>query len=383
MFGAHDFGLTAAQEGRARALHEGSVIVDLMFHGPCGYRSFTDEMVDTIKAHMAEHGDRMATWVFGVEVPERMAIDGRLDDYRRCYDESDITGGNRDISWDTPEQAISAFAHSQALYDALPWLSKAFSAGDIRAAKGRGEHSTFLSTQDAGRFHGRIGMLRHAHDMGMRMVQLTYNLENDLGCGCTVANDEGLTGFGRKFVAEMNELRMIVDVSHCGGRTTLEACEASEAPVIASHTSAAAVHPHARAKDDRELDAIAATEGIVGIYAVPAFLGPGAETTIDDMLDHVDHLASVIGEDRVCLGLDWPLQLPKWALREVTLPGAMGPGGFRPEDNLDDERNLIGFDDYRDSPNITRGLVARGYDDEAIRGILGENALRLIETVIG
>jgi membrane dipeptidase len=383
MFGTHDFGLTADQEERARALHEGSVIVDLMFHGPCGYRSFTDEMVQLIKDHLASDGDRMATWRFGVEVPERMAIEGRLDEYQSCWDQSGITGGNRDISWDTPESGIRAFAHSQALYDALPWLCKVDSAEDIRAAKRRGEHAFFLGTQDAGRFHGRIDMLRAAHDAGMRMVQLTYNGENDVGCGCTVDDDTGLKPFGRDFLRAMNDLRMIVDVSHCGERTTLDACAASDAPVIASHSSAAAVHPHARAKGDRELEAIAGSGGIVGIFALPAFLGPDRRTSIEDMLDHVDHLVAVAGADRVCLGLDWPLQLPKWALREVTQPGAMSDGGFRAEDALDDERNLIGFDDYRDTPNITRGLVARGYDDAAIRDILGGNALRLIEEVIG
>jgi membrane dipeptidase len=379
-FGRHAFGLSDEQEQRARRLHDRSVIVDLMFHGPCGYRSFTEEMVAAIRDDLRRGGDRQATWVFGAELPERMALEGRLPDFRRCWDESGVTGGNRDISWHTRDGALSAFAHSQAMYDGLPWLSKARSAADIRAAKERGEHASFLSTQDAGRFRGRHDHLRLAHEMGMRMVQLTYNTANDVGSGCTAPEDRGLTAFGRTLVALMNELRMLVDVSHCGPRTTLDACAASDAPVIASHTSAAAVHAHARAKDDRQLEAIAATGGIVGIYALPAFLGA---TGIEGMLDHVDHLVSVVGADRVCLGLDWPLQLPKWALREVTQPAAMGPGGFRPQDGLDDTRNLVGFDDYRDAPNITRGLVARGYDDATIRGILGENALRAIEAVIG
>jgi membrane dipeptidase len=381
-FGIHDFGLSENEERRAFELHADAVIVDLMFHGACGYRGFTEDMIDRIKQHLAAHGDPLDTWRFGKELPERMALEGQFDEFRRCWDQSGITGGNRDISWHTAEGALSAFAHSQALYDGLPWLAKARSAADIRAAKARGEHATFLSTQDAGRFGSDLRRVRFAYEMGMRMVQLTYNSANEVGSGCTASEDGGLTAFGRRLVHTLNELGMLVDVSHCGARTSVDACSASDAPVIASHTSAAAVYPHARAKDDRVLEAIAQSGGIVGIYAVPFFLGPGSDTSIEDMLDHVDHLVSVVGADRVCLGLDWPLPLPKWALQEVT-PAATGSLGFRPEDGLDDTRNLVGFDDYRDTPNITRGLVSRGYDDEQIRGILGENALRLIGEVIG
>lgn len=381
-FGVYDFGLDDDGERRASELHAAAVIVDLMFHGASGYRVFTDAMVARIKEHLATHGDPFATWEFARNLPERMALAGEFDELRDCWDQSGITGGNRDISLRTRDGALAAVALSQALYDGLPWLTKARSAADIRAAKARGEHATFLSTQDAGRFGPDLGHVRLAHEVGMRQVQLTYNSDNALGSGCTAPADRGLTPFGREMVRTLNELGMLVDVSHCGRQTTLDACAASDAPVIASHTSATAVYSHARAKDDGELEAIAATGGVVGVYAVPFFLGPSDDASVEDMLDHVDHLVSLLGADHVCLGLDWPKQLPKWALEEVT-PAATKQMGFRSADKLDDARNLVGFDDYRDMPNITRGLVARGYSDGQIRGILGENALRVIEAVIG
>lgn len=382
-FGRYAFALDERSDAAARELHASALIVDLMFHGPCGYRSFTRAMVQEIADHLEQSGDRLATWEFGVRLPERMALDGRFPELRDCWDASGITAGSRDLSWHSPESGVATFAHAQALYDGLPWLGKALQAADIRAAHERGTHATFLSTQDAGRFGGRPDLVRLAHDVGLRMVQLTYNGRNQYGCGCTVPADEGLTGDGRDLVALLNDLRVIVDVSHCGPQTSRDACAASDAPVVASHTTARAVYDHDRGKSDRELEAVAGTGGVIGICALPAFLGVAGEATIDDLLDHIDHVVAVVGVEHVALGLDWPLQLPKWALRNVTQPAAEGGLGFRAEHGLDDTRNLVGFDDYRDAPNITRGLVARGYEDGQIRAILGENALRVFEAVVG
>jgi membrane dipeptidase len=214
------------------------------------------------------------------------------------------------------------------------------------------------------------------------MCQLTYNSLTTVGAGCTERTDAGLSSFGVASVKAMNELGIIVDTGHSGRQTTLDACEVSEAPVVASHTAAQGVFAHARGKSDDELRAIAATGGVVGIVTVPSFVAAGPDVSIDSTLDHIEYVAELAGVRHVCLGTDWPLPVPEWILTEIIQP-IFADTGFRPEHGLVATQRMNGFQDYRDFPNITRGLVARGWSDEDIAKVLGENFLRVMEAVCG
>jgi membrane dipeptidase len=115
---------------------------------------------------------------------------------------------------------------------------------------------------------------------------------------------------------------------------------------------------------------------------VPFFLGAVEHASLTTWLDHVDHVARVVGPEHVALGTDWPMPGPKWTLGPFAA-WSMGVG-FREEHGMNLlEHNLPGFDDYRDLPNLTRGLVSRGYGDAEIQGMLGGNALRVFEAVVG
>jgi membrane dipeptidase len=206
---------------------------------------------------------------------------------------------------------------------------------------------------------------------------------NAAGSGCTERVDAGVSHFGAAIIRRLNELGVIVDTGHSGKQTTLDCCHLSERPVVASHASAGGLYEIDRAKSDEELDAIAATGGVIGVVAVPFFLAPGpAPVTIDAMLDHIDYIARRVGWEHVAIGTDWPLQSPKTVLERSLTPMVSGMG-FRPEHNISPCTNTVGFDDYGDFPNITRGLVARGYADEQVRGIIGSNFLRVFEAVCG
>src|SRR5262249_44649736 len=180
------------------------------------------------------------------------------------------------------------------------------------------------------------------------------------------------------------EVGVIVDTSHSGRQTTLDACQASSAPVVATHTSAAALYRCDRAKSDEELRALAATGGVIGIVCVPFFLAapdsPGQ--TIELVLDHVDYVSQLVGVEHVGIGTDWPIALPHALQRRMFVP-FLAEIGFREEHGVDVVAALDGFRDYRDLVNITRGLVSRGYSDGEIAGILGENFLRVFEQVVG
>lgn len=380
-FGNYDFGLTAEHEERAARLHGESIIIDTLFQGPCGYRSFTDEMLNQLKADFEQHQNAQKGLWDAVRMPVRAAVKGEFPDFEKCWRESGITAGNRQTGGNSLEEAFDSFSLNQAQFDNLDWLSKATTAADIRRAKSEGTHCGIVTTQNTVDVGQNLDRLNQYHDMGMRMIQLTYNSVNFVAGGCTDRVDCGVTDFGVKFIKRMNDLGIIVDTGHCGRQTTLDACEISDAPVVASHTSAAGVRMHDRAKSDEELVAIAESGGYIGVYLVGMFLTDDPDATIEHALDHIDYIAKLVGPEFIGIGSDWPMQAPEWGVQKLSEYAL--EIGFRPEHGVTAPKNLIGFDDYRDFPNVTRGLVARGYTDDQIKGILGENFLRVFEKVCG
>jgi membrane dipeptidase len=306
---------------------------------------------------------------------------GECSDFKECWDGSGLTGANRQAPVTFTEKTARSWGLTTAQFDTFPWLIKALTAEDIRRAKREGKHAGYVTNQNAGEIGSNLELLDALYNMGMRMIQLTYNQLNGIGAGCTERTDAGVSHFGVKMIQRMNELGIIVDTGHCGRQTTLDACDISKKPVVASHTSAAGVYNVDRGKSDEELRAIAGTGGVIGVYAVPFFLAPGEGVTVEAMLDHIDYIATLVGWQHVAIGTDWPLSGSKEAVRRLDTGGL--EVGFRPEHNLDSATNLIGFDDYRDFPNFTRGLVKRGYDDEQIRGIIGGNFVRVFEQICG
>jgi membrane dipeptidase len=265
-------------------------------------------------------------------------------------------------------------------------VAKALKADDIRLAKAEGKRAVWLNTQLAtGMSKNFIDLIEPAYEIGLRMVQLSYNPQNLMAAGCTERNNAGVSNYGAQVIAKMNELGIIIDISHCSRQTTLDACELSKKPVIASHTAAQGVHMHVRGKSDEEFQALAETGGLAGIAAVQFFFAPPPPPviTIEHVLDHIDYVANLVGWEHVAIGTDWPLAFSKSFLVDICIPWFY-KHGFRKEDRVDESAdNAVGFDDYRSFPNFTRGLVKRGYTDEQIKGILGENFLRVFQNVCG
>ncbi len=377
-FGTYDFSLSSREETRAARLHAESTIVDVIWWGPISHRSFTPHMDARLRATYEQRRDFWSLIEDSWRLPGRLAAAGKLPDYRSAWDASGVTAGHCEIQVGDARLLLEGIAHLDYLVDRLPWLRKALRSDDFRMAKREGGHAFYLQCQPTPPISRDFSLVDLAHDIGLRVLQLGYNVQDAIACGCTERSGAGLSRLGEDLIARLNERGIIVDTAHCNQRTVLDACEVSEAPVIVSHTSAAAVHLHDRGLSNESAEAIAATGGIIGIVAHPAFLGPG-RPTIEAMLDHIEHFTSLVGWEHVAIGTDWPMGSPKWVLEEAK---ARGPrNGFRKEHQIDPTQNLIGFDDYRDHPNITRGLVSRGYRDEEIRGILGENFLRVFAAV--
>jgi membrane dipeptidase len=388
IFGNCCLGLSTAEEQRARELHESSIIIDTLFQGPCGYRSFSEDMISKLKKQYAVHNNAQKAVLETWALPHEMALRGEFSDLRLVWEASGITGASRQtIGFPaTPDsdpylESMNWFALHQAQFDRFEWLDKALVAEDFRRAKRQGTRVGFLNTQNTLDIGSNLDRLVQFQRFGMRMVQLTYNSVNFVGGGCSDRVDCGVTSFGHSVIKQLNSLGMIVDVSHCGRTTTLDACKLSSEPVVASHLAARGLIDHPRNKADDEIRAIADTGGYVGVYCVPQFLSTHEAPTITALLDHIDYIVNLIGIDHIGIGSDWPLQSPAWGMERLF--EWMNELGFDPDSGFDMPKNLLGFDDIRDFPNITRGLVKRGYSDDEIRGVLGENFLRVFEQVCG
>ena len=371
-------GLDQDQEQRAARLHDECTIVDLLYQGPVTAGGFTPAMDAVLRELWEARRDAAEVLVECFDLPVKEALAGRLESFRDVWLQSGVTAGNRQIEFPSLERELALVDRQ---FESFDWLTKALVADDIRRAKAEGRAAGYVSSQLMLGPPASLDAIGEAHRRGLRMLQLTYNSKTTIGTGC-MEPDEGLTEFGVAVVECLNDLGVILDTSHCGRATTLDACDRSTQPVVASHTAAQALWPHDRGKSDEELRAIAATGGVVGVCVVPFFLAKDAAAAdLNSWLDHVVHLADVVGPRHVAIGTDWPLPIPDWVHSEVLRSGA--EIGLRPKRGEDPTLTLDGFGDYREFGNFTRGLVARGFDDDEIRGVLGENFLRVFALVCG
>lgn len=245
-------------------------------------------------------------------------------------------------------------------------------AEDIVDAKRRGQVGILPTVE-----HLSIGQELHRVDvlygLGVRLAGLTYTRKSAIGDGQTERTDCGLSDFGVEVVRRMNHLGMIVDLSHAGRKTAMEAMELSSAPVIFSHNAAKAIWPTARTRHDEDFLACAQQGGLVCVTAVPNSLSNDPKQDINCVLDHYDYLVKLLGVDKVGIGTDTMVG-DHVAFHRLFL-------GRRPEDLP--APYLDGLESPADGKNIIRGLLARGHSDDAIRKIAGQNALDLIRRVVG
>ena len=380
----YPFDLTEDQEARASALHERAIILDMLFQGPVGTYSLPEEAEKELLdlARQACPNDEVAqcNWAT-TEILHRMVDGPYAQLYRDCWYESGLTGGCRQLSISSREEALRSAVELQEEFDKKPWLVKCTSVAEIRRCKAENLKAGIVTCQETIGFGKDLGLLELLYRFGLRVVQLSYNNHNLIGAGCMEPNGgAGLSRFGMSFVDKCNELGIVVDTGHCGFNTTMDACRRSRYPVSASHTAAERVYFHERCKSDDELRAIAETDGVIGIFAMPWFIADDpSHTTLEHYLDHIDYVANLVGVDHVGIGTDWPMPQTRWIA--VTFKKYIAPSmGFAPGNGPSTEW-VHGLKDYRSFINVTRGLVARGYTDGDILKILGENWLRVFEKV--
>lgn len=264
---------------------------------------------------------------------------------------------------------------------------KLLSADDILLAKRTGRTALAFGFQDTSMLGfdlTRIGMF---HDLGIRIIQLTYNQRNLVGDGCLEEANGGLSRFGRDVVAELNRLSILVDLAHAGQRTIAEGIAASKAPVTISHTACRSLVDRPRNTWDRELRALAERGGVVGIYFMP-FLRESGQPTMEDVIRHIDHAVQVCGEEHVGIGTDGYFSgidigqayrdYNKEVYQSRVKAGYATPGEGADIFNLVPDLN---------APDrlltLAEGLHRKGYSDRRIERILGGNFQRLFSETWG
>jgi membrane dipeptidase len=259
-----------------------------------------------------------------------------------------------------------------------PELRLATSVADIRAANAEGILAVMLCFQGTEAIEYEPALLEGFWRLGVRVIQLAYNRRNPLCDGCEEPSDAGLSVLGRRVVAEVNRLRIVVDVTHTGVRSSLEAVEASTAPVIASHSNAWAVQENRRNLPDELIKAIAESGGVIGMNGFPSFVAPGEHPTLDQLIDHMVYIDELVGPGHVGLGIDYYEgtmdDYERLVAEGIWSPENYGPPPYRYPGALERPGGL---------PALTERLLERGYDEQGVRGILGENWLRVYEQVWG
>lgn len=182
-------------------------------------------------------------------------------------------------------------------------LIKVHTAADMLRARQEGKIGVVYATQNSLMLGDRAERVEVFADLGIRQFQLTYNLANTIGDGSMAPANRGLTPFGREVVERLNARRLIIDLSHSGERTCLDAIAASKGPIVISHSGCRALGDSPRNKSDAELRGVAEKGGYFGVYFMP-FLTPGRQPAGEDVVRHIEHALNICGEDFVGIGTD-------------------------------------------------------------------------------
>lgn len=272
------------------------------------------------------------------------------------------------------------------------FVSKAAVPDDVVAAKQAGRHCLYMTgngvplTQQWESIPDEMRYLRIFYQLGIRMMHLTYQRRNMIGDGCGEQTDAGLSDFGRAVIAEMNRVGVIPDCAHSGWKTSLESAQASDKPVVASHSTAGEIYPHFRSKPDNVIRAIVDTGGYIGICCISRFLRGSGDIGV--FLNHIDHVVKKFGPDHVAIGTDVAYSSQNSSAESRKVPKLRRTRKhFRllwPEDDYKttaEARDSIAWTNW---PLFTVGLVQRGHSDEVIRKIIGGNVMRVArESLVG
>ena len=252
---------------------------------------------------------------------------------------------------------------------------------DIVRAKESDRVGIILGWQNTAGIEDQLSYLHLFRDLGVRVMQLTYNTQNLVGSGCWETRDGGLSDFGREVIDTMNELGILVDLSHVGNETSAQAIAHSSQPVAYTHVAPAGLLEHPRNKTDAQLKNIVDHGGFVGVAPYAPFLPWGADTTLDNCVEVFDYVIDVVGEDAAGIGTDFTQDQDAdwfdWLKKDKGYARFLmeGAGTVAPRP--------IGLERLGDFPALTAAMLRAGWTETRVRKVIGENWLGFLQTVWG
>jgi len=382
---------------RARALHAAGPVVDSLAPNWDSEMYLSPAMVELARRLQGEGLSRGAIQARLADyLVERIGADaelraGYLDWWRRAG----VTAASTSLLFSGPpsrawEHVVAAIARSERLLAELDGqFVRALGPDDVAAAHAAGRRAILFNLQNADPIGDDLARVETLYGLGVRAVQLTYNLRNLYGDGCLERRDGGLSRFGVALVERLNRRRIVIDSSHCSDRTTLDAVEASARPVAITHAAARALSGHPRAKPDEVIRAVAAAGGYVGVVVMPSILTrSGRDASLDTVVDHVVHMVEVAGAGAVGIGTDWGkpyYRAMRWqyeTVAESVRPGEFDWVGWRPEHHFDPNEACLGMETWDRWPDLTARMLARGLSEDVVAGLIGGNFLRYWRAVV-
>jgi len=331
----------------ARTLADDTVVVDMLAPGaPFTYVYKTREGFESFVSHYVEAG---VTWAsFTAAMDTELSIELTMKYLARA----------RRYFMDQPDRFV--FIET---------------ADDVHRAKREGKLAVNFNFQGTNPLQGDLYMVEVYRRLGVGHMLMAYNEKNLVGDGCHERTDSGLSRWGIALVAEMNRVGMVVDITHTGYRTSMEVCDVSTAPVIHSHSNPKALFDHPRNVPDDQIEACARTGGVIGISGVGIFLSEaGDDVSADIILRSIDYAVQLVGPEHVGLGLDYvddnDILVAIMMQNATRFPSE---GGYAP--------GYYHFASPKVIADLADGMLQMGYSDAEVRGILGENWLRVVREV--
>ena len=292
-----------------------------------------------------------------------------------------LTAANCTCSvWEGIKGTLNNIAHWKYFFETnKDLILQVKTSNDIHAAKKSNRTGIILGWQNTSGIEDHIDYLGIFKDLGVGIMQLTYNTQNLVGSGCYESHDSGLSDFGRDVVDEMNRLGILIDLSHVGAKTSDDAIRYSKKPVAYSHCLPSGLKDHPRNKTNEQLKFIADSGGFIGVTMFPPFLKNGANSTIDDYVEAIDYVVNLVGEDCIGFGTDFTQGHDDSFFQWIT----HDKGSGRKLVEFGEISNPLGLQTLGEYPNLTEALLRGGWSENKVRKIMGENWLRLLREVWG
>jgi membrane dipeptidase len=301
---------------------------------------------------------------------------------------SGITALNLTIGGATPQAVFESMARWERDIERHPdVLMKIRTTADLQTAKQQKTLGLIYGFQDGVGIDTDLSRVPLYHAFGLRIVQLTYNVRNMFGDGCLQPENGGLTPLGRQLVEALNAKGIIVDLAHCGQRTTADAIEHSSRPVSISHSGCRAIADRPRSKLDTDLKRMADKGGVMGIYLMP-FLTMGGQPTSHDLIRHIEHAINVCGEDHVGIGSDLSItphvvDAEYMRVHRTFVEGRIKAGIAAPGEDPAVPMFVSDLNTPRRMERIAELLLARGHSAARVEKIIGQNFVRLMRDTWG